>query len=188
MIPKASEQKINKEALLKARAQRLEKLKAKRGEYDAEARKEGHDPLGVPPPNPEIVPAPSPQSKNKKLVSLANKEIVAPGKRPAEAPAKEPAAKKPRASKSNKSAKVKGDKEVSGEVALSFPPNSSVRNKEGWDDVYSELSKLEFEYDKAAIESLGRKEAFRKAVRHQMKVISLNFLLNPFYLFNVKHL
>ena len=50
MIPKASEQKINKEALLKARAQRLEKLKAKRGEYDAEARKEGHDPLGVPPP------------------------------------------------------------------------------------------------------------------------------------------
>ena len=49
MIPKASEQKINKEALLKARAQRLEKLKAKRGEYDAEARKEGHDPLGVPP-------------------------------------------------------------------------------------------------------------------------------------------
>ena len=31
MIPKASEQKINKEALLKARAQRLEKLKAKRG-------------------------------------------------------------------------------------------------------------------------------------------------------------
>ena len=50
MIPKASEQKINKEALLKARAQRLEKLKAKRGEYDAEARKEGHDALGVPPP------------------------------------------------------------------------------------------------------------------------------------------
>ena len=49
MIPKASEQKINKEALLRARAQRLEKLKAKRGEYDAEARKEGHDPLGIPP-------------------------------------------------------------------------------------------------------------------------------------------
>ena len=50
MIPKASEQKINKEALLKASAQRLEKLKAKKGEYEAEARKEGHDPLGVPPP------------------------------------------------------------------------------------------------------------------------------------------
>ena len=49
MIPKASVQKINKEAPLKARAQRLEKLKAKRGEYDAEARKEGHDTLGVPP-------------------------------------------------------------------------------------------------------------------------------------------
>ena len=30
MIPKASEQKINKEALLRARAQRLEKLKAKK--------------------------------------------------------------------------------------------------------------------------------------------------------------
>ena len=49
MIPKASEQKINKEALLRSRAQRLEKLKAKRGEYDAEARKEGHEPHGVPP-------------------------------------------------------------------------------------------------------------------------------------------
>ena len=118
----------------------------------------------------------------------ANKEVVAQGKRPAEAPAKEPAAKKSRASKSSKSAKVKGAKEDSGEVTLSFPPNSSIRNKEGWDDVYSELSKLEFEYDKAAIESLGRKEAFKKAVRHQMKVISLNFLLSPFYLFNVRRL
>ena len=188
MIPKASEQKINKEALLKARAQRLEKLKAKRGEYDAEARKEGHDPLGVPPPNPETVPAPSPQSKNKRLVSLANKEVVAQGKRPAEAPVKEPAAKKSRASKSTKSAKVKGDKEDSGEVALSFPPNSSVRNKEGWDVVYSELNKLEFEYDKAALESLGRKEAFKKAVRHQMKVLSLNHSLTLFCRFNIERL
>ena len=173
MIPKASEQKINKEALLRSRAQRLEKLKAKRGEYDAEARKEGHEPHGVPPPNPESVTSPSPHPKNKQTVSPANKEVVALGKRPAEAPVKEPAAKKSRASKSSKSAKVKGDKEDSGEVTLSFPPNSSVRNKEGWDDVYSELSKLEFEYDKAALESLGRKEAFRRAVRAQMKVSSL---------------
>ena len=40
---------VDQEALLRARAQRLEKLKAKRGEYDAEARKEGHDPHCVPP-------------------------------------------------------------------------------------------------------------------------------------------
>ena len=118
----------------------------------------------------------------------ANKEVVAQGKRPAEAPAKEPAAKKSRASKSSKSTKVKGDKEDSGEVALSFPPNSSVRNKEGWDGVYSELSKLEFEYDKAALESLGRREAFKKAVRHQMKVFYLNQLLIQFYLFIARRL
>ena len=66
------------------------------------------------------------------------------GKRPAETPAKEPVAKKPRVSKSSKFAKAKGDKEDSGEVTLTFPPNSSVRNKEGWDDVYSELNKLEY--------------------------------------------
>ena len=82
--------------------------------------------------------------------------------------------------------KSKATKEDSGEVALSFPPNSSVRNKEGWDDVYSELSKLEFEYDKAALESLGRKEAFKKAVRHQMKVFSLKHSLTLFCLFNIK--
>ena len=186
MIPKASEQKINKEALLRARAQRLEKLKAKRGEYDAEARKEGHDPHGVPPPNPESVTSPSPQPKNKQPVSPSNKEVVALGKRTAEAPIKEPVAKKPRASKSSKSGKAKGGKEDSGEVALSFPPNSSVRNKEGWDDVYSELNKLEFEYDKAALESLGRKEAFKKAVRHQMKVFSLSLSLTLFCLFNIE--
>ena len=103
-------------------------------------------------------------------------------------PAKEPVAKKSRASKSSKSAKVKGDKEDSGEITLSFPPNSSVRNKEGWDGVYSELNKLEFEYDKAALESLGRKEAFRRAVRAQMKVSSLNLLLSLFYLFNTRRL
>ena len=100
-------------------------------------------------------------------------------------PAKEPVTKKSRTSKSSKSAKVKGDKEDSGEVTLTFPPNSSVRNKEGWDDVYSELNKLEFEYDKAALESLGRKEAFKKAVRHKMKVSSLNRLLTLFCLFNI---
>ena len=161
---------------MKARAERLEKLKARRGEYDAEARKEGHDPRGAPPPNPESITTPSPRPhhppKNNKPASPTNKEDVSLGKRPAEMPVKEPVAKRSRASKSSKSAKVKGDKEDSGEVTLSFPPNSSVRNKEGWDDVYSELTKLEFEYDKAALESLGRKEAFRRAVRAQMKVSS----------------
>ena len=176
---------------MKARAARLEKLKAKRGEYDAEARKEGHDPRGAPPPNPEPTTTPSPRPphppKNKQPASPANKDVSL-GKRPADLPAKGPIAKKPRASKSSKSAKVKGDKEDSGEVTLTFPPNSSVRNKEGWDDVYSELSKLEFEYDKAAIKSLGRKEAFKKAVRHQMKVSSLNLLLSLFCLFNTRRL
>ena len=140
---------------MKARAARLEKLKARRGEYDAEARKEGPDPRGVPPPIPEPTTTPSPRPphppKNDKPTPPTNKEDVSLGKRPAESPAKKPVAKKSRTSKSSKSAKVKGDKEDSGEVALSFPPNSSVRNKEGWDDVYSELSKLEFEYDKAAL-------------------------------------
>ena len=164
---------------MRARAARLEKLKAKRGEYDAEARKEGHDPRGAPPPSSEPTTTPSPRPphppKNDKPTPPTNKEDVSLGKRPAESPAKKPVAKKSRTSKSSKSAKVKGDKEDSGEVALSFPPNSSVRNKEGWDDVYSELNKLEFEYDKAALESLGRKEAFKKVVRHQMKVFSLNY-------------
>ena len=175
---------------MKARAARLEKLKAKRGEYDAEARKEGHDPRGAPPPNPEPTTTPSPRPphppKNDKPTPPTNKEDVSLGKRPAESPAKKPVAKKSRTSKSSKSAKIKGDKEDSGEVALSFPPNSSVRNKEGWDDVYSELSKLEFEYDKAALESLGRKEAFKKAVRHQMKVLLLNHSLTLFCLFNIE--
>ena len=169
---------------MRARAVRLEKLKARRGEYDAEARKEGHDPHGAPPPNPESTTSPSPRPphppKNNKPAPPTNKEDASLGKRPAASPAKEPVAKKSRASKSSKSAKVKGDKEDSGEVTLSFSPNSSGRNKEGWDDVYSELSKLEFEYDKAALESLGRKEAFRRAVRAQMKVSSLNLLLSLF--------
>ena len=121
MIPKASEQKINKEALLRAREQRLEKLKVKRGEYDAEARKEGHDSRGAPPPNPESTIAPSPQpKKNNKPVSPANKEVVSLGKRPAEVPAKEPVTKRSRTSKSSKSTKVKGDKEDSGEVTLTI--------------------------------------------------------------------
>ena len=166
---------------MKARAERLEKLKVRRGEYDAEARKEGHDPRGAPPPNPESTTTPSPRPphppKNNKPASPTNKEDVSLGKRPAEMPAKEPVAKKSRVSKSSKSVKTKGGKEDSGEVTLTFPPNSSVRNKEGWDDVYSELNKLEFEYDKAALESLGRKESFKKAIRHQMKVCFLNHLL-----------
>ena len=103
-------------------------------------------------------------------------------------PAKEPVTKRSRTSKSSKSTKVKGDKEDSGEVILTFPPNSSVRNKEGWDGVYSELSKLEFEYDKAALESLGRREAFKKAVRHQMKVFYLNQLSIQIYLFITRRL
>ena len=183
---------MDKEALLRVRTARLEKLKARRGEYDAEARKEGHDPRGAPPPNPESTTTPFPRPphppKNNKSAPPPEKEDTSLGKRPAESPVKEPVAKKSRASKSSKSAKVKGDKEDSGEVTLSFPPNSSVRNKEGWDDVYSELSKLEFEYDKAALESLGRKEAFRRAVRAQMKVSSFNLLLSLFYLFNTRRL
>ena len=170
----------------------MEKLKARRGEYDAEARKAGHDPRGAPPPNPEPTTTPSPRPphppKNSKPAPPTNKEDASLGKRPAASLAKEPVAKKSRASKSSKSAKVEGDKEDSGEVTLCFPPNSSVRNKDGWDDVYSELSKLEFEYDKAALESLGRKEAFRRAVRAQMKVSSLNLLLSLFYLFNTRRL
>ena len=170
----------------------MEKLKARRGEYDAEARKEGHDPRGAPPPNPESTTTSSPRPphppKNNKSAPPPEKKDASLGKRPAESPVEEPVAKKSRASKSSKSAKVKGDKEDSGEVTLSFPPNSSVRNKEGWDDVYSELSKLEFEYDKAALESLRRKEAFRRAIRAQMKVSSLNILLNLFYLFNTRRL
>lgn len=55
-------------------------------------------------------------------------------------------------------------------------PLPKPRSKEGWDDVYSELNKLEFEYDKAALESLGKKESFKKAIRHQMKVFLLIFI------------
>ena len=62
-----------------------------------------------------------------------------------------------------------------GVVTLTFPPNSSVRYKEGWDYVYSELNKLEFEYDRVVLESLGKKESFKKAIRHQMKVFLLTF-------------
>ena len=91
-------------------------------------------------------------------------------KRTRSAPPEEPVAKKTKTSKSSKTAKIKGDKGNSGEVTLTFPPNSSVRNKDGWEDVYSELSKLNFEYDKAAMESLGKKESFKKAIRHHMKV------------------
>ena len=52
---------MDKEALLRVRTARLEKLKTRRGKYDAEARKEGHDPRGAPPPNPESTTTPSPR-------------------------------------------------------------------------------------------------------------------------------
>ena len=56
VIPKASEQKFDCDALNKARVERLAKLKAKRGEFDAEAAKEGHDARGAPPPDTETTP------------------------------------------------------------------------------------------------------------------------------------
>lgn len=61
--------------------------------------------------------------------------------------------------------------EDTGEVTLSFPADSVVMNKDGWDRVYPELHKLQFDYDKAAIGSLGSKARFKKAMRHQMKVL-----------------
>lgn len=106
------------------------------------------------------------------VLTEKSKTTPAKSKRLGDALHEEPANKKSKSSKTTQSPKDKGKAKDVGEVSITFPADSSVRNKDGWDKVYSELPKLEFEYDKAALESLGKKNAFEKAIRHQMKVKS----------------
>lgn len=156
----------------------LLKLAPKRNVYEAEAVKKGLS-AKEPPPSSTLAIATSKKGTQASTSSPKKKASPQKGsKRPGPITISEPVAKKGRSSKSHKSSKAKGQGDQTEEVAIDFPADLAVLNKDGWDKVYPELHKLEFDYDKAALESLDDPSRVKKAIRHHMKV----YLFSVFFI------
>lgn len=171
MIPRLSERRLSPAEIEQFAREHAAKIGPRRDSYKGEARKGGHDTKGPPPSDTQNVTASSSKKANKTSPpSPKKKASPKKSKRSSSVAVAEPVAKKAKSSKSTKVLAIKGPADQPEEVTLNFPADSAVLNKDGWDKVYHELHKLEFDYEKAALDSLDGTSRVKKAICHHLKV------------------